>query len=387
MIGKLGSVGRIVVVLLFGVAASAGFTQKADAQGGAAAPPPAVSVVAAVRKDITPSLTFTGRIEAIDRVDLRARVAGYLEARQFDEGGEVKEGQLLFTIEKDTYAASVAQAKATVSRAESSLRLAKIELDRQAELVRRQVAPQQKLDEAQAKYGETDADLQRQRATLDQAQINLKYTEIFSPIAGQIGRSKYTVGNYITPDSGTLATIVSRDPMYVTFPVTQRELLTLRKAASEAGVDAKAVKVRLRLADGSMYDQFGTVNFIDITVSAETDSVTVRAQIPNPQRLLIDGQLVTAVVETAVPKSALLVPQQALQFDQTGYFVLVVDKENKVKVRPVGIGPAPEGQVEITTGLQEGERVIIEGIQKVRPEQVVQVADTKGGSQSGTAAQ
>ncbi|HEX8026900.1 MAG TPA: efflux RND transporter periplasmic adaptor subunit, partial [Vicinamibacterales bacterium] len=242
------------------------------------------------------------------------------------------------------------------------------------------------LDEARAKYGETDADLQRQRASLDQAQINLKYTEVFSPIAGQIGRSKFTVGNYITPDSGTLATIVSRDPMYVTFPVTQRELLAMRKAAAEAGVDARAVKVRLRLADASMYDQVGTLNFVDITVSAETDSVTVRAQVPNPQRILIDGQLVTAVVETAVPKSALLVPQQALQFDQTGYFVLVVDKENKVKVRPVGIGPAPEGQVEITTGLQEGERVITEGIQKVRPEQVVQVAETKG-PLSGTAAQ
>lgn len=388
MIGNPGPIGRVVAVVVAGIGAGLAPHQGADAQQPrAAAPAPAVAVVAAARKNITPSATFTGRIEAIDRVDLRARVEGYLETRQFTEGGEVKAGQLLFTIEKDTYVAAVAQAKATVSRAESSLRLAKIELDRQDELVRRQVASQQKLDEARAKYGETDADLQRQRATLDQAQINLKYTEIYSPIAGQIGRSKFSIGNYLTPESGTLATVVSRDPMYVTFPVTQRELLAMRERAREAGVDARAVKVRLRLADGSLYDQFGTVDFVDIQVSAETDSVTVRAEVPNPQRLLIDGQLITAVVETAVPKSALLVPQQALQFDQTGYFVLVVDAENKVKVKPVGIGPAPEGQVEITSGLQEGDRVITEGIQKVRPEQVVQVADTKDAPQSGSAAQ
>jgi membrane fusion protein (multidrug efflux system) len=381
-----GSIGRVVAVLAAGLAPILAQPQQADAQERAAAPPPAVGVVAVVRKDITPSATFTGRIEAIDRVDLRARVDGYLETWQFSEGGEVKAGQLLFTIEKDTYAAAVAQAKATLSRAEASAKLAKIEVERQSELLRRQVASQQKLDEAQAKFGETQADLQRQQATLDQAQINLKYTEIYSPIAGQIGRSKFSVGNYLSPESGTLATVVSRDPMYVTFPVTQRELLSMRERAKEAGVDARAVTVRLRLADGSMYKETGAVNFVDIQVSAETDTVIVRANVANPDRLLIDGQLITAVVETAVPKSALLVPQQALQFDQTGYFVLVVDKENKVKVRPVGIGPAPEGQVEITSGLQEGERVITEGIQKVRPEQVVQAAETKG-PLSGAAAQ
>jgi membrane fusion protein (multidrug efflux system) len=374
------------IALVAGIAASLPLP-SADAQQPPAAPAPAVSVVAAVRKDITPSATFTGRIEAIDRVDLRARVEGYLEKRQFSEGGEVKAGQLLFTIEKDTYAAAVAQAKATVSRAEASAKLARIEVDRQSELLRRQVASQQKVDEAQAKFGETQADLQRQKATLDQAEINLKYTEIYAPLAGQIGRSKYSIGNYLTPESGTLATIVSRDPMYVTFPVTQRELLALRQRAGEAGVDARAVKVRLQLADSSTYEQTGSVNFVDIQVSAETDTVTVRAEIANPKRILIDGQLITAVVETATPRSALVVPQQALQFDQTGYFVLVVDNENKVKVKPVGIGQAPEGQVEITAGLQEGERVITEGIQKVRPEQVVQAAEAKGETRSGAPAQ
>jgi membrane fusion protein (multidrug efflux system) len=370
---------RIAASVLVGLAAGllAVSPRPSAGQQRAAAPPPAVTVIAAARKDITPSVTFTGRIEAVDRVDLRARVEGYLEKQHFEEGGEVQAGQLLYTIEKDTYAAQVAQLRATVSRAESSLRLAKIDLDRQEELLRKQVVPQAKVDESRAKYGETQADLQRQQAALEQSKINLKYTEVYAPLSGQIGRSRFSVGNYLTPTSGTLASIVSRDPIYVTFPVTQRELLIMHRRAVESGSDPRAIKIRLRLADASLYDHSGTVDFVDIQVNPETDSVAVRAKMPNPQRILIDGQLVTVVVETAVPRSALLVPQQALQFDQTGYFVLIVDNENRVKVRPVGIGPAPEGEVEITSGLQEGDRVVIEGIQKVRPEQIVQIAEAK----------
>ena len=341
-------------------------------------PPPAVTVVAVVRKDVTPSVSFTGRIEAIDKVDLRARVAGYLEERHFTEGGEVQKGQLLFTIEKATYAAEVAQLNAATRRAEAALRLAKIDLDRQEELLRKQVVPQAKVDESRAKYEEQMANLQGTQASLDQAKINLEYTEIRAPIAGQIGRSIFSVGNYVTPESGTLATIVSRDPMYVTFPVTQRELLAMYRTAVTSGSDPRAVKISVRLGDGSLYEHTGSVNFVDVQVSPETDTVAVRAKLPNPQRLLIDGQLVTAVVETATPRSALLMPQQALQFDQTGYFVLTVDRENRVKVRPVGIGPATAGEVEVTSGLEEGERVIVAGIQKIRPNQVVQATEATG---------
>jgi membrane fusion protein (multidrug efflux system) len=331
---------------------------------------PAVTVVAVARKNITPSVTFTGRVEAIDKVDLRARVNGYLEERRFTEGGEVQA----------SYAAEVAQLKAAVRRSEASLQLAKIDLNRQEELLRKQVVPQAKVDESRAKYEEQLADLQRNQASLEQATINLEYTEIHAPMAGQIGRSRFAVGNYVTPESGTLATIVSRDPMYVTFPVTQRELLAMYRGAVQSGRDPRAVKISIRLADGSAYGHTGAVDFVDVQVDPETDSVAVRAKLPNPERLLIDGQLVTVVVEIATPRAALIVPQQALQFDQRGYFVLTVDDANRVKVRPVGIGPAPEGEVEITTGLQEGERVIVEGIQKVRPDQVVQVSEAKGGT-------
>jgi membrane fusion protein (multidrug efflux system) len=222
------------------------------------------------------------------------------------------------------------------------------------------------------------AEVLQQKAALKEAEINLGYTEIYAPVTGQIGRAAFSDGNYVGPSSGTLALLVSRDPMYVTFPVTQRELLAMRKKAEEEGLDRSAIKVHLRLADGNLYPEPGTIDFLDVQVSAETDTVIARAKIPNPHQLLVDGQLVTVVLELATPQTALFVPQQALQFDQTGYFVLVVDAEQRVKVRRVGIGPARDAEIEIVSGLDEGERVITDGLQKVRPNQVVQIAEAPG---------
>jgi membrane fusion protein (multidrug efflux system) len=191
-----------------------------------------------------------------------------------------------------------------------------------------------------------------------------------------MGRANYSVGNYVTSSSGTLAILVSRNPMYVTFPVTQRELLSVRKRAEGQKVDSSAIKVDLRLADGSVYGHSGALNFVDVQVSPQTDTVIVRATVPNPDQLLIDGQLVTAIAEIAAPEAAIFIPQQALQFDQTGYFVLVVDGENRVKVRRVQLGAGREGEMELASGLEEGERVIVEGLQKVRPNQVVQAVES-----------
>lgn len=349
--------------------------ERANTETAKAAPPPAVTIIMVSKKEVTPVLKFSGRIEAIDKVDLRARIDGFLVKRQFTEGGEVKSGDVLFTLEKAPYTAEVAKIKAAVQRAEAVLTLAKIELDRQDELVRKQVAAQARLDEARAKYAESQADLAKDKAELEQAVIRLGYTDIIAPIAGQIGRSVYSVGAYLTPSSSTLATIVSREPMYVTFPVTQRELLEMRRRAQEEGLDRSAIKVMVRLADGTRYDQSGSISFVDVQVNQTADTLTVRAELPNPKRLLIDGQLVTVEVEIAEPRASIVIPQQALQFDQTGYFALVVDQESRVKVRRVTLGPGHEGEIEITGGLEVGERLITEGLQKVRPNLIVQIAE------------
>jgi membrane fusion protein (multidrug efflux system) len=384
LVGRARSGARLLCTLLLsGMVGALASSLPSSAQTPVAkAPPaPAVSVVSAVRKEKTPTLTFVGRVEAIDKVDLRARVDGYLEKRLFTEGGEVKQGQLLFVIEKAPYEAQVEQIAASIEAAEAQLRLAKIEFDRKAELVRKQVAAVAQLDDARAKHDEAQATLTGQKAALTQAKINLGYTEVYAPVSGQIGRAQFSVGNFVGPSSGTLATLVSRDPMYASFPVTQRELLTTRKKAAETGADVTAVKVRLLLADGTKYKETGSINFLDVTVSAETDTVTARATFPNHDRMLIDGQLVTVVLELATGETAIFVPQQAVQFDQAGYFVLIADPENRVKVRRVTLGQGREAEVEVPEGLQEGDRVITEGIQKVRPDQVVQVAEGKSSAQ------
>jgi membrane fusion protein (multidrug efflux system) len=363
---QLVPVGRLLVALTCGLLAGV-----APALAQSAAKPPAVTVVPVEQREITPSVTFTGRIEAKDKVDLRARVEGFLEQRLFEEGQEVKAGDLLFVIEKAPYKAQIETVDATIARAQATLDLAEIERRRQSELVKKQATAQARLDDATAKAGEARADLRRQQANLTQAELDLGYTDVKAPITGRIGRASFSVGDFVGPSSGTLATIVSQDPMYVTFPVTQRQLLTVRKS----GTDPRSVAVKVRLADGSAYDQVGRINFVDVQVDPGTDTVQVRATMANPQRILVDGQLVTVVVETAKPEPALVVPQAAVQIDQAGRFVLLVTKDNKVQVQRVTIGDERDGLYVVRSGLQAGDRVITEGLQKVRPGMVVDPAE------------
>ncbi|HWL69007.1 MAG TPA: efflux RND transporter periplasmic adaptor subunit [Geminicoccus sp.] len=341
-------------------------------------PPPAVTVVRVARKPITPTTTFTGRIEAIDEVALRARVPGYLEQRLFQEGAEVQVGDLLFTIEKAPYQTTIDEISATIERIQATLRLAEIDVERQAALVKRQATAQTKLDEAEARLGETKGDLMRQNAALARARLDLGYTDIKSPLTGRIGRANFSVGDFVGPDSGPLATVVAQDPVYVTFPVSQRQLLELRNEAARRGSDPRNVTIRLRLADGSSYQEVGRLDFVDVQVDPGTDSVQVRAKLPNPDNLLIDRQLVTVLAETAEPELVLMVPQQSLQADQGGTYVLVVDAEDKVQVRRVVTGERQGAGVVVAEGLSENELVVTEGAQKVRPGQVVDAAEAAG---------
>jgi membrane fusion protein, multidrug efflux system len=335
---------------------------------------PAVTVVAVAEDEIRPSISFTGRVQAQDKVELRARVEGFLEKRLFNEGQDVKEGDLLFVIEQAPYKASIDEINANIEKAQAALKLADAEIERQSTLVERQAGTQQRLDVATAKQGDARGELAGQKASLEKAELQLSYTDIRAPLAGRIGRATVSVGNFVGPSTGPLATIVRQDPIYVTFPVTQREMLEFRKEQQAGPVDPV---IYIRLADGSRYGHPGKVDFVDVTVNQGTDTVQVRAVFPNPDRVLVDGQLVSVVAEVGKAQASLLIPQQAIQIDQSGAFVLLVDKASKVEVRRVEVAQGTGQQLTVTKGLQAGEKVITEGIQKVRPGQVVQATEIK----------
>jgi membrane fusion protein (multidrug efflux system) len=341
-------------------------------------PPPAVTVVKVTAAEIKPATTFTGRIEARNKVDLRVRVDGFLEKRLFSEGADVKEGELLFVIEKGLYRAAVDQAKAALETAQSTLKLADMDVDRQTQLLQRNVVAQATLDQVTAKQGEAQGNMLAQKAALEKAELQLSYTDIKSPISGRIGRASVSVGNFVSPSNSALATVVSQDPIYASFPVTQREMLAVRKqqAASKGG----EYVIYVQLADGSRYPSPGKIDFLDNTVNPGTDTVQVRALFANPDRVLVDGQLVTVVAEEGNGENALLAPQQALQVDQTGPYVLVVDKDNKIQIRRVETDVARGANIVIRKGLAENELIVTEGIQRVRPGQVVAPTEFKPGA-------
>ena len=341
----------------------------AAAQG--APPPPAVSVTPVTTRQVTETIDYIGRLTAVDKVDIVARVPGFLEERKFKEGQYVKKGDLLFRIEQATYKAAVEEARATLAKAKATEVNAKLQLDRGKELVRNQNIPQSTVDQREADEEAAQASVMEAQAALDQAEINLGYTEIRSPIDGRIGLAIFTEGNLVQPSSGKLATIVSQDPIYVTFQVSQRNLLDyFRRRAEDPGKNTH-VNVRIKLPNGTIYPHAGVSDFLDVQVDPTTDTVTVRATVPNPDHVLIPGGVVGVTVERGAPKSALTVPQAAVLLDQAGRYVLVVDAAKKVEQRRITTGAEQGRDIVVTDGLKEGEQVIVEGIQKVRPGQVV----------------
>ncbi len=343
----------------------------ATAAAEAPAPAPAVTVSPVVSHQVTETADFVGRVVAINKVDIVARVPGFIEERNFTEGQHVKAGDLLFRIEQDTYKAAVDQQKANLAKAKATEVNTALQLQRGKELIHNQTIPQATLDQRSADEAAAQAEVLQAEALLQQAQINLGYTEIRAPIDGRVGLALYTVGNLVEPSLGKLATIVSQDPIYVTFPVSERDVIAYKHRLAESGGKNQHLPIHIKLPDGTIYNHPGITNFLDVQAEANTDTVIVRAELPNPDGLLIPGGIVGVGVETEPPKSALLVPQSAMQLDQAGHFVLVVDGAKKVELRRVTTGAELGRNVVVTDGLKEGELVITEGIQKVHPGQVV----------------
>jgi membrane fusion protein (multidrug efflux system) len=356
---------RAAMALLLAAALAAGCDDKPAAPAAGAAAPPTVLVARVERQAVTQGAEFIGRIQALERVDIRARVTGFLRERTFREGQPVNAGELIFLIEQEPFKAELDIRQAQVEGAEAALNNANFQVARGRELVRSNSIPQATLDQRVADQLIAAAQVASAKAALEQARIQYEYTQIVTPIAGRIGLATLTPGNVVGPDSGVLTTVVREDEVKVMFPVSQRQILTLRRAEQAQG--AQALRVRVRLPDGTMLEQFGAISFINVTTDPSTDSTLVQATVPNPNRFLNDGQVVGVVVELEQPRQALVMPDSAVLLDQAGAFVMVVGPGNRVEQKRVKVSPGRGGQAVVEEGLDQGAIVIVEGAQRARP--------------------
>ncbi|MFO1144315.1 MAG: efflux RND transporter periplasmic adaptor subunit [Amaricoccus sp.] len=335
--------------------------------------PPAVSVAAAEMTEVRQSAGFTGRVTAEQKVDIRARVSGFIQEIPFKEGSRVDEGALLYRIQDDEYRASVAEIEGSIQAAEAQRELAALERDRKATLVAKKAVAQNELDVATAQLAQAEGEVARLKATLERAELQLSYTTITAPFAGIAGLSSVHVGALVGPESAPLTTLTRLDPIYVTFPVATALVLDYQ-AQQKAGQASKQAVVHLTLPNGQPYPLAGDIDYVSADVAQGTDTIMLRAVFDNPDGTLRDGALVKVQLEAKEADKALTVPLQAVQRDQQGAFVLVVGPDSKVEVRRVQVGATTLGRIAITDGLTEGENVIVDGINKVRPGIVVNAA-------------
>ncbi|GJL79317.1 MAG: hemolysin secretion protein D [Nitrospinaceae bacterium] len=388
---KLWNLLNYFLGVAFLTAVSGCQSEKSDAANSPQRPAPAVTVVPVVHEEVVRTHELVGRTAAQKTVNLVARVQGYLEKRNFKEGEDVEKGDLLFVIEQAPYQIEVKADEAKVTEAKATLQNAESYLNR-LKTVRKGGVSQTDLDKAESDFLKAQAQLMNARAVLDQAKLNLSYTEVRSPIDGRIGRVSVNVGNLVSPASGTLATIVQMDPIYVLFTVSSADVLTEFQSQIKKG-QATTFTPHIQLPNGTMYPFEGVEDFVSHIVDDKTGTITIRAvfqnkgnnvlpgkaNIPHNLRLLLPGQFVKVLVKRDDIRTEKVIPQIAIQHDQAGKFVLVVDAENRVQKRYVDVGEKHGVNWIVKEGLEVGERVISEGLQKVRPGITVQTAQSPSG--------
>ncbi len=328
-------------------------------------------------QNVTLTRELPGRTKATLSSELRPQVGGIIQARFFEEGAFVKKDALLYQIDPSSYQAAFEEAKATLQNAEALVESTRLKSERYADLVKIDGVSKQDMEDAKASYLQAVASVEAKKAALQTARINLEYTKIKAPISGRIGTSSVTVGALVTANQTTaLATIRTLDPIYVDLTQSSTQLLKLRALLEQQGIKQGSTKLALKLEDGSVYKQNGTLQFQEIAVDESTGSVTLRATFPNPDGVLLPGMYVRTLVDEAVNSAAILVPQQAIQRDPKGNATaLIVTADNKVEKRVVVTERAIGDTWLVNSGLNAGERVIVEGVNKVRVGDVVRVVD------------
>jgi membrane fusion protein (multidrug efflux system) len=332
---------------------------------------PSVGYIVLKADKVALTTELPGRIAPMLVADVRPQVTGLIQSRNFTEGGEVRAGSLLYQIDPAPYRAALDSAEATLAKAESTLRLARIKATRYKELAAIRAVSQQEFDDADASVQQATADVAAARAACETNRINLGYTRITAPVSGRIGRSSVTPGALVTANQTiALATVQKLDPVYVDLTQSSAAILRLRRAIEQGGMSAAPpqVKFGLVLEDGSTYPLEGTLEFSDVTVDQSTGAVTVRAVFPNPKTELLPGMYVRAIVTEAMQEQALLVPQQAVTRDPSGQAIAyVVGAGDRLELRTLTLGRAIGDQWLVVRGLGSGDRLIIDGAQKATP--------------------
>ena len=345
------------------------------AEAHAAPPAPQVTVAAAISRKITDFDELTGRFEAVERVEVRPRVSGYIASVNFKEGSEVRKGDLLFLIDPRPYQAERDKAAAGLAQARSQLVLAKSERERGIKLLAQHAISQEEYDTRTAGSEQAEANVAAARAALDSAALNLEFTRVTAPISGRISRALVTSGNFVTNGQTPLTTLVSLDPIYVSFDDDERQYLKysrLARAAAADGSHEARNPVQVGLADESGFPHQGVMVFVDNALDPATGTIRSRALLENHGRQFTPGLFARIKLLGSLPHDAVLVNDSAVGTDQTMRYVLVVDRSNKVELRPVQLGSIVDGLRVVQAGLSPGETIVVNGLQRVRPGAQVQ---------------
>jgi len=384
---RIGNMAKFIVAA--GIFAGCLILTCCGQQKGDGKPPgaPDVAVVTMQPEQIVITTELAGRTSAYRVADVRPQVNGIIQKRLFTEGADVKAGQVLFQIDPAPFKAALDNARAALSRSEANLAAIQPRAERLKELVEEKAVSRQEYDDAAAALKQAQADIRYWQAMVETARINLGYTTVRSPISGRIGKSNVTEGALVTAQQPlALATVQQLDPMYVDVTQSSTEVLRLRRRMEEGRLkpgEKNRSRVRLILEDGTRYTREGTMQFRDVTVDPTTGSVILRIVFPNPAGVLLPGMFVRAVVDEGVNPKALLVPQQAVSRDSKGNpFTLVVDSRDKVEHRPLVLDRAIGDKWLVLSGLAAGERLIVEGVQRVRPGMVVKAVPFAAGGET-----
>ncbi|HHG3231612.1 TPA: multidrug efflux RND transporter periplasmic adaptor subunit VmeY [Vibrio parahaemolyticus] len=355
-----------LVALMAATAILAGCGEANNAQRERQAPLVVTQDVTVI--DYQPSKSYIGRIEAVEDTNITAQISGYLQARHFEEGQMVEKGQLLYSIEPSSFEAQVASAKAALAQAKASLKKAELDHQRGKNLLPRGSISQSEFDALTATLLGARAELEAANAQLKLAEVNLSYTQIRAPFSGRISDTKVSTGDLVSPSSGVLTTLVSLDPVHTSFSVSERERLAMGmdRIKGDGSAESNGVEVQLELENGRFFEHLGQLDFLGNRIDTKTGTIAMRALVPNPEHKLLPGQHIKVNLRDKNTRDVIVVPRRAVQTDLEGDFVMVTTEGSVAERRNVELGPQVEQGIIIREGLEKGEAVITQGLQRVR---------------------